>query len=375
MATTPVGADQFLNITVTIEAGDGTSDQLGYPCLIYDDTGDRYSIYTSAAAIAAALTAGDLTSAAAAALTKAFSQAAPVPAGVVAIRYDSTAGTPETPIDGLEAAISAGLDVGGVVLASGTESAQETLAGWFAADTQRLARYLFFVQSNDTALYGGSKPSSLDACEMQNCRVFYASDDTRYIAFAALSRTCAKPMVGTPTGNVQTNPGPAGAFPNIRGVTPESALTAANIANLITNDVGFLQAFDHGSDSTERNISGSPNMYDGSDFATAVTAIFASRQLRAVLGALWQRYADAGASIPANNIGIGICESAAKGVLDEMASAGHFTLTDAAYPGGYTIVGSIITVSGNQRVQLAVTLATPGGIAGITVPVVAREVS
>lgn len=373
---TPVGADQFLNITVTIEAGDGTSNQLGYPCLIYDTTvATRYSIYTSAAAVAAALAAGDLTSAAATALTTAFSQAAPVPAGVVAIRYDSTAGSPETPIIGLEAALSAGLDAGGFVLLSGTETAQETLAGWFSADSQRLARYLFFVQSNDTALYGGSKPSSLDACELQNCRVLYASDDTRYIAFAALARVCAKPMVGAATGNVQTSPGPAGAYANIRGVTPESGLTAANIANLITNDVGFLQAFDHGSDSTEYNISGSPNMYSGDDYATAVSAIFAARQLRAVLGALWQRYADAGASIPANNAGIAICESSAKPVLDEMGAAGHFTLDDPDYPGGFTIVGSIITVSGNQRVQLAVTLATPGGIAGITVPVVAREVS
>ena len=109
MALKPVGADQFLNITVTIEAGAEASNQLGYPCLIYDDTGDRFSIYTSAAAIATALAAGDLTSAAAAALTTAFSQAAPVPAGVVAIRYDS--GTSETPIIGLEAALSDGLDV------------------------------------------------------------------------------------------------------------------------------------------------------------------------------------------------------------------------------------------------------------------------
>lgn len=375
MALAPVGADQALNITVTIEAGAATSNQIGYPCLIYDDTGDRFTIYANTAAIDAAETAGTLTSAAAAALRTGFAQLAPVPAGVVAIRYDSTAGSPETPIIGLEDAISDGLDVGGVVLLSGTETAQETLAGWFAADQQRIGRYLFFVQSNDTGLYGGSKPASLDACELSNVRMFYASDDTRYVAFAALCRACAKPLVGAATGNVQTNPSPAGAFPNIRGVTAETGLTAANISNLTTNDVGFLQPFDHGADSTENNISGSPNMYDGSDFATAVSAIFASRQIRAVLGALWQRYADAGASIPANSVGIAICESEVVPVLDEMAAAGHFTLTDPDYPGGYTIVGSIITVSGNQRVQLAITLATPGGIAGITVPVVASEVS
>ena len=371
MALSPVAMDTVLNVSWILDDSGETSDSLGYPCLIYDSTVAGYNIYTSSAAIDAAETAGDLSAAAATALRTAYQQLAPVPAGVVAIRYNS--GAAGTPVASLEAAISAGLDVGGVVLASATESDQETLAAWFAADDRRLARYLFFVQSTEAGLYGASKPASLDACEIQNCRMFYVSADTQYLAFAALSRVCGRPMVGTTSGSTQSDPGPAGAFVNIRGVALASGLDASEIAYLTANDVGFLQIRDYGSDSTEYDVMGSPNMYDGGDYASAVSLCYASRQVRAVLQDLWSDYADAGRSIPANNAGIGLAKARVTPVLDEMAAAGHFTLTNPSYPGGYTVTGSIITVSGLQRIQLAITLALPGGITGFTVPLTGVE--
>jgi hypothetical protein len=372
MALGPVAMDTVLNVTWILDDSGATSDSLGYPCLIFDNaTGDPYSIYTTSAAIDAAETAGTLTSAAADALRTAFEQLSPQPAGVVAIRYNS--GSAGTPITGLEAAITAGLDVGGVVLASTAETDQETLAGWFAASDQRLARYLFFVQSTEAGLYGGSKPAALDACELQNCRMFYVSADTQYLAFAALSRVCGRPMVGTPSGSTQTDPGPAGAFVNIRGVALASGLDASEIANLTTNDVGFLQIRDYGSDSTEYDVMGSPNMYNGGDYASAVSLCYASRQVRAVLQDLWGDRVDAGRPIPANRDGIGLAKARVTPVLDEMAAAGHFTLDNPSYPGGYRVTGSIIEVAGLQRIQLAITLALPGGITGFTVPLTGVE--
>lgn len=356
----PVAATQLLTIDLDITQAARTSAYLGYFCILTDDTleGDgagSYMAFTSATDVAAALAASEIGSTTAANLLAALGQDEQ-PARVYVITYGVGA-----PADALDIAIAAGLDVGGFMLQSTSESAQELLGVWLRADNARKSRYAFVVQSADTGLYGGSKPASLSDCEQFGVRMIYSAD-AQPAAAAFLGRLCA--------ANLQR--GPTISTYRLLGVEPTSA-TSSQITALNTNDVGYVLNLDAGSDSSQRRMMGTRS-YDGSDFAGAVSLIYAARQLRAVLLAWWLDLSVRGEPLPADMRGRASAEAKAQEVLGPLAAVGYWSAS-AALPQGYSITSAISTNGdGDAIIELYITCQIARQVVSIGVNIQGIEV-
>lgn len=359
MALPPVAADTLVSVTTTKVPAPTTSESFGVPCLITTDVLDgssRYLEFTTVEGIDAAETATYISSATAAAARLVLNQDQR-PVSMAVINYIA----PEVPSDGLEDAIGEGLDVGAFELRSATEATINTLATWLAASASRKSRYLMVFQTADSGAYGGSKPAALTACEQLGVKGFYSAD-AQYLAAAYLGKLSGHRLVGSPTA------GPVGSQVRITGVTPTTALTAANLAALAANDFAVLQPMDHGASATERIIVGT-KAYDGSDWSSSVSLVYAGRQCRAAALGVWMDHAISGTALKANGNGIAEAEAAIYAVLKPMADAGHFT-PNAVAPLGFSVTGS---VSGTI-VVVDVVLYLAGEATSFSVPIVGQEV-
>lgn len=360
MALPPVAMDTLYEGTVTFVPGPATSDTLGIPVIISTDPLDgssRYLEFTSAQEVADALAATYISASTAGQATAAFAQTL-APATLAVVRYDT--GASEAPSDGLEAAIGLGLDVGPFMLNSTVEATQNTLALWLAADSERAARYPMIIQSADTGLYGGSKPVALAGAEQPGIRMIYSAD-AAYTSGAYL---------GVLSG-VNLRQGPTAAKARILTIAT-ATLTAAQRNSLFTNDVSALLPLDYGASATQRILMGE-KAYDGTGWSGAVSAIYASRELRAVMAALWLEYAITARPIPADQRGIDLASAAADGVLGPLAAVGHWTPVAAA-PRGYLIEGSIQTSGDDKIILLDITVYVALEAHSISVPLICREV-
>jgi len=343
--TVPFAAATLVLVTASLIPAPTTSSTLGVPVILTPDTleGDgagSYMSFSSAAEVAAALAASEISSTTAGNLTAALAQTIRPPA-IYVVTYGVG-----VPSDALQIAIDGGLDVGVFMLQSNTESAQETLAVWLSSDSQRKSRYMMIAQSADTGLYGGSKPASLSDLEQLGCRVFYAAD-TEHLAAAYLAIL---------TG-FQLAERPIGARSQILGVglTP---LTASQATNVRANDAGYLAPQDAGSAASRYTLMGT-KAYSGDDWSSAVSLIYAARQVRAALSDLWARYEARSWQIPANADGIALASGTAAGPLEEMRAKGHFNVT-STYPQGYRIDGSIATSTDGPYILLDIWLSFAG---------------
>lgn len=358
MALSPVAADSLISVTTALIPGPSTSATLGVPTIITTDGlgGSRFAQYSTAAAVDAAVTAGDIAAATGDAVKTALAQDQ-VPASVAVVRYDPVGPPAETPSDGLEDAISLGLDVGAFLLLDRTDATQDTLATWLAADTQRRSRYVMIIQSNSGDFLTPSKPAALTNAEQFGVRMVYHQTDTEYLDCAYLGRL----------GGARLDRGPTAAKVRIAGVTIAN-VTAAEQANVAANDCGLLLPLDYGATAAQRILLGEES-YDGSDWKSAVSLVYASRQCRAALSDLWLEYTTKGDPIPADARGISIAEAACEGVIAPMASADHFSPT-LEYPQGYGISGS---VSGST-ITVDITLSLAGEVQTISVPLIGEEI-
>lgn len=356
----PVAATQLLTIDIDIVQAARTSAFLGYFVILTNDTlegggAGSYMAFTSAVDVAAALAASEIGSTTATNLYAALGQDEQ-PSRVYVITYGVGA-----PSDALDLAIADGLDVGVIMLQSTSESAQEALAVWLAADAARQSRYVLIVQSADTGLYGGSKPASLDDCEQFGCRMIYSAD-AQPTAAAFGGRLAA--------ANLQA--GPTTSRYRLLHVDPAS-VTSSQATNLNANDVGYVLALDDGSDSTQRLMMGTRS-YDGSDFAGAVSLIYTARQLRAVLLAWWLELGVLGASLPADARGQAAARGKAQEVLGPLAAAGHYSPSEDL-PQGYEITSSITTNGdGDAVIALAIVIQIARQVVAIAVNIQGREV-
>lgn len=340
--TTPAAALSLVIVTASLLPAPTTSSTLGVPVILTNDTlegggAGSYMSFSSAAEVAASLAASEIGSTTAANLTAALAQTIRPPA-IYVVTY--AAGVPS---DALQLAIDGGLDVGVFMLQSTSESAQELLAVWLSSDAQRASRYMMIAQSADTGLYGGSKPASLSDLEQLGCRVFYASD----------AEPLAAAYLAILTGFVLAQR-PIGARSRVLGVGL-TTLTASQAANVLANDAGYLAPQDAGSSASRYTLMGT-RAYSGDDWSSAVSLIYAARQVRAALSDLWARYEANSWQLPANDNGIQVATAAAAGPLDAMRAAGHFSVT-STYPQGYRIDGSIQSSGSDRYILLDVWLS------------------
>jgi hypothetical protein len=352
-----IAASFLLDLSVTLVAAPATSNTI-LGALLTGDTLDgggagTYLPFTSSGDVAAALAASKIASGTAAALNVALGQDRK-PSVIYVVTYASG-----DPYAGLTLAIESGLDVGAFVLTTTTESVLETCATAYAADSRR-ARMVMIAQSADTGLYGGSKPSSLDALEQPTIKLDY-SVDTEYLAAARLGRLCGQDLTtGLP-----------GATFRPLSVAP-AALTNAQVVLLKANDSGCCLKQNYGAGASERITVGEKS-YDGSSWSAAVACVYICRQLFAALLDVWARHAVSGIALQAGPLGMGEVAETAQKVLAPLKSANYFTPVAAA-PAGYTITPGTASDAGGAYLTCDITVYISREAYRISVPVTGQEV-
>jgi hypothetical protein len=352
-----IAASFLLDLSVTLVAAPATSNTI-LGALLTGDTLDgggagTYLPFTSSGDVAAALAASKIASGTAAALNVALGQDRK-PSVIYVVTYASG-----DPYAGLTLAIESGLDVGAFVLTTTTESVLETCATAYAADSRR-ARMVMIAQSADTGLYGGSKPSSLDALEQSTIKLDY-SVDTEYLAAARLGRLCGQDLTtGLP-----------GATFRPLSVAP-AALTNAQVVLLKANDSGCCLKQNYGAGASERITVGEKS-YDGSSWSAAVACVYICRQLFAALLDVWARHAVSGIALQAGPLGMGEVAETAQKVLAPLKSANYFTPVAAA-PAGYTITPGTASDAGGAYLTCDITVYISREAYRISVPVTGQEV-
>lgn len=330
---------------------------LGTPVILSDDTlngggAGTYIVFTTPTEVATALAASKIGSTTAANLNAALGQTF-APASVAVCTYGAGA-----PADALDLLIANGsVNVGIIYLQTATESALETFAAWWAADSKRRARYFWAVQSADTGLYGGSFPTSLDALTAFDCcRLFYSADDQ--------PTACA--WMGLASG-INMAQGPQGAFVRLLSVTVPT-LTESQKTALLANNVSYMDKLDEGSGASEYVAMGitAPS---GKDLSAQLRLMYAARSIRTVEKALLLRQATLGQPILRNLGGISQVEAPAEGVMKALAAVGYWTPTEA-YPTGYEVVGEV----SDNDITLNVYCVVAGEVETITIPITGEEV-
>jgi hypothetical protein len=353
-----IGSTFLIDPSVTLIPAPAVSNNIGVPVILTGDTlsgggAGSYVAFSTAAAVAAALAASEISATTAANLNAALGQDAR-PSSVYVVTYG--AGVPS---DALDLAIAAGLDVGAFMLQTTTEAALELLGVWLNADARRRARYLMISQSADTGLYGGSKPASLSDLEQLGCRVFYSAD-TEPTAAAYLGR-----LAGS---NLLQNP-PAARYRPL-GVLPTTA-TEAQVTALLANDASCVVPMDYGSTASERITLGTKS-YDGSDWSAAVRLVYIARQLRAVEIGVLQTAAITGVPLLATADGFAKTDAAAEGFMGQLPAA--YFVPQPAAPKGYTIVSEATPDGDDVFITVTVTCWFGREATKIAIPVTGQEV-
>ena len=338
--------DRLLLLTASLTPAVATSSSIGDPIIVSSSSlnGDRFRTYTTAAGIATDLSAGYLTSLAAAQATAALAQDNR-PTSVRVARF--TVGSGETAWTGLQAAFAEGLTYGPVGISDRTDATIAALATGLQSDATIKWLCPFVFQDSQSDWLSGIKPASLVACENPQTRALAYNDGAVALDGALLGRYSGY--------NFQTallnGRGGCASKQRVSGIAA-STFTAAQDTAMLGIGVGVLEAFAPGTLSSTFVLLGE-EAYDGATDWSAVLAItYLLRRAREELSALWLDYINDGQVIYADRRGIALVSGVVSAVAQELA--GLWSPTEAL-PNGWSVEGSV--ASGIITITLTVSVA------------------
>lgn len=304
----------------------------------------EYTSYSSVEAIAAALTATELSAAAAADLTAALSQTNS-PGTVWVATYDSAT---EDPTDAADRIIAAGVDVGVFSLESRTNTNIGLLGTWLASGDRRW-RYVADCQSAEATLLTGSPSSALDAYQVSSAHLHYAAD--------------AQPQAAAHGGRIAGANLAAKPLPSRLQLLTVALPTVTEAQQVFAeaNNVDLLYALDKGASASERLTFGRTN-YDGTSFKAVVTTIYTVRRCVAALQAMVIRAAINGDAIAADASGAALVTAVLNEPLSALAAVGHYSpgtsgsgASAVDLPDGYSV--SVAVVDDDLVASIVIRLA------------------
>lgn len=331
--------DLLVSIPVTTVQQTSPPSGLGAVCVLTPEgatpLSPEYTSYTSATAIAAGLSAGNITAQGAEDLTTVLAQDGG-PTTVWVATYDDSTETPDAAADRILAAKVADI---GIFVCSGRDVGDiDAMGTWMAT---RLFRYMVFAQSADSSLITGSPTSSLDN----------AVTGRLHLAYATATEPTAAGIAGAIAG-VDLTQHPVGGRVTLNSVAAETGLTRAQQDYVIANHLNLVTVLDQGS-SVKMTVG--HVMYDGTEVTVYTSAMYLRRRLLTAYANMLSAYASRREPIPANNSGIAAAKAVARAECEVLRAAGHFTPGSIGagpakrdFPDGYDIIasvsGGIITV-------------------------------
>lgn len=319
--------DRAVPISVALLPPVVVTTGLGEVVLLTADAGSELlTSYSSATAIATALTDGDITAQAAEDMTAALSQTNS-PARVWISTFDDDS---EDPTDAADRAVDAIADIGVLVCGHRGTTDIAALGAWKAARTW--IHGVVVAQSVEAALITATPPAGLDDFQVETAHLHYAADGEPQAA-----------AHGGVIGGFDLSAGPIGARAQLRLVALPS-LTSAEQVFADANDVNVLHALDKGASATERYLYGTTN-YDGTSFKAAVTTAYTVKRCVAALKQLIASKGLTAEPITADESGLALVDATLNAPLAALAAVGHYT------PGTSGVGASAIDLPDGYRVS------------------------
>ena len=352
---------RFITLNVGLIPAAIVSQGLGPPAyLCIEDaaalTGE-IELVTSAADVAALLTATKISAQAAADLTVEFSQSF-APAYIIVASYDT--GSAETPDDALDRLEAASYDFTPISQESRANTDNAAVGTWIAASQERTWSKLFCAMSVEAELITSGKPSALAACEIDACAMHYHSATAEEQASAHAGMIGGFPLIS----------GPMAMNVLIGGVTIPT-LTNAEAVFAYANNVSILKPVGLGASASQR-ILDQTRSYSGTGWSGVLTLQYTVRRLVAAIQALKLKFAILATPLYANAAGSGEVRGALNPILVELFEAGHYSPgiygtppNEVPYPKGFglsvsasgTVLAATVTLLiGQEAITLTLTV-------------------